>query len=196
MVRQAMRSGGASATCVPVRIDGDAWESALFVQVAGPECKADRRVLSRAERPLPVGIEADLIENEHAAVVVLRFEVFTVPENPLASEILLTPGDAGTHFEALKLLTRQPRLCWFFGDQDCQVLHSQQHALSAQQHASFDDLLRDAVRHDSLIRCTARYDARAALAHVAEHYELREGVLRSEHRGAAPMSTAGSRSRN
>ncbi len=180
-VRQAMRTSGASATCIPVRLDGDTWEAALFIQAAGPECKRDRRVLGKATRPLRVGIEADLIENPNAAVIMLRLEVFTLPDDPLASEILLTPGAVTTHFETLKLLAAQPRLCWFFGDQDFNVIHSQQHELTDEQRAGFDDLLRDAIQHDSLIRLTARYDARAALAEVVEHYELREGVLRTEY---------------
>ncbi|NIU06502.1 MAG: hypothetical protein GWO40_19905 [Gammaproteobacteria bacterium] len=180
-VRQGMRASGASATCVPVRFGGDAWEAALFVQVAEPECKRDRRVLSKATRSLQVSMEADLIENPNAAVVMLRLEVFTLPDDPLASEILLTPGGVTTHFETLKLLAQQRRLCWFFGDQDFNVIHSQQHPLTEEQRAGFDDLLRDAIQHDSLIRLTARYDARAALAEVVEHYELREGVMRTEY---------------
>jgi hypothetical protein len=176
-----MAASGAAATCAPVKLDTDAWEAALLIQVAGPECEQDRRVLSEAGRPLPVGIEADVIENPHAAVVVLRLEVFTRPEDPLASEILMTPGGVSTHFDSLSLLSRQPRLCWLFGDRDFRLIHSQQHPLSDEQRAGFDDLLRDAVRHDSLIRMTARYDARAALAQIVDRYELRAGVLRPQY---------------
>ncbi|MGI9335649.1 MAG: hypothetical protein ACR2RL_21090, partial [Gammaproteobacteria bacterium] len=59
-VREGMRVTGAAATCVPVRTEArsvppsaagsqqneserDGWEAALFVQLAGPECKADRQ---------------------------------------------------------------------------------------------------------------------------------------------------------
>jgi hypothetical protein len=48
-VREAMRAGGAAATCVPVQLDGAHWETAFFFQVAGPECKEDRRVLRNTE---------------------------------------------------------------------------------------------------------------------------------------------------
>lgn len=181
-VRRAMRERDAAATCVPVELDGGEWECALFVHVSGPECKRDRRILSRSTGPLPVSIEADLIENANAAVVMLRLEAFTLPDDPLASEILLTPGAVDSHFEALKLLASQRRLTWFFGDEEFRVLHAQSHPLGSEQHASFDELARDALRHDSVIRMTGRYDARAALAEVVEHYELREGVLRASPR--------------
>ena len=180
-VRRAMAASGATATCVPVKLDSDTWETALFVQLGGVECKRDRRILSKTQRPVPVGIETELIENQNAAVVMLRLEVHTDPDDPLVAEILLTPGEGPEQFDALKLLAEQTRLCWFFGDQDYWTLHSQQHPLEAAQHASFDELLRDAVKHDALIRCTGRYDPQAALAHVVSHYELRAGLARPDY---------------
>lgn len=180
-VRKAMAASGATATCVPVKLELDTWETAFFVQLSGPECKGDRRILSQRDRPLPIGVETELIEHQHAAVVMLRLEVHTDPDDPLAAEILMTPGEGPEQFDTLKLLAKQSRLCWFFGDQDYWTLHSQQHPLEAQQHASFDELLRDAARHDALIRCTGRYDAKAALAHVISHYELRAHTSRPHY---------------
>ena len=185
-VRDAMQASGAAATCVPVQLDGEAWEAALFIQLAGAECKADRRAIKRSEGPLPVGMETDLIETEHAAVVVLRPEIHTQPDDPFTCEILLTPGDGGAHFEALKLLGGQPRLCWFFADQSHWLLHSQQHPLDYDQHTEFESLLRDALKHDAMIRMTRRYDAQAALAEVVKHYELRAGVERGGHESREP----------
>ena len=180
-VRDAMRAGGAAATCIPVQLDGSGWEAALFLQLAGPECKADRRIISRSEGPLPVGIEADLIKAEHASVVTLRAEVHTRFDDPMVSEILMTPGAGSSHFEALKLLTAQPNLCWFFGDETYWLMHSQSHPLAPEQRAGFAELLDDATSHDAVVRLTGRYDAAAALASVAGHYELRAG----EGRGRA-----------
>ncbi len=182
-VREAMSRAGAAATCLPVRLDRGDWETAVFFQVSGPECKEDRRRLRRADGPLPVGIETDLIESSHAAVIQLRLEVHTLPEDPLAGEILLTPGHASEHFDALKLLTRQPRLCWFFGDQAYWLVHSQAHPLDSEQHRGFEQLLGDALRHDALIRMTGRYDAQAALSEVVVHYELRAGAARAQSTG-------------
>ena len=170
-----MRLGGGAATCVPVKLGTDAWETAIYLQVSGPECQQDHQVLSDTTRAVPLGIETDLVEHQHASVVILRFEVHTDPEDPFAGEILLTPGENSMHFDALDLLTRQPRLCWFFGDQHYRVIRAQEHALSSEQHAGFSSLLNDAVRHDALVRCASRYDARAALSGIVSRYELRAG---------------------
>ncbi len=118
-------------------------------------------------------------------MVILRFEVATIPNDSLTGEVLLTPGDVRTHFDTVQLLCRQQRLCWFFSDEDFRVLHSQQNPIGDEQRASFDDLLADAVRHDALIRASARYDAKAALAEVVSHYDLRQGTTR-------PATTDGS----
>ena len=193
-----MRASGAATTCVPVRTDeraqgeaaehaaGDGWEAALFVQLAGPECKADRRAIVRATGPLPVGLETDIVETETGAVVILRLEVHTVPDDPFACEILLAPGSGGSDFDCLQLLTAQPRLQWFFGDQTFWVLRSQSHALGPEQHAGFDELLKDALKYDTMIRLTKRYDASAALGHVARLYELR---AKAEITGAMARGT-------
>lgn len=178
-VRAAMQANGATVTCMPVRLDTDDWEAVVFFYLAGPESKQDRRILAQAEHPLAVSVEADLLELQQASVVILRFEVVTMADNPLTGEVLLTPGEVRTHFDILKLLCRQQRLCWFFSDEDFHVLHTQQNPLGDEQRASFDDLLADAVRHDALIRASARYDAQAALAEVVSHYDLRPGTARA-----------------
>lgn len=185
-VRAAMQVGGAAATCVPVQLDDSDWEAALFFQLAGAECKADRRALKNARAPLAVGMETDLIETESGAVVLLRPCIYTTPDDPFTCEILLTPGDGGAHFEVLKLLSRQPRLSWFFGDQSHWILHSQQHPLDDDQHEGFDALARDALKHDTMVRMSNRYDPQAALGEIVKHYELRAGVRRGDYPPAGP----------
>lgn len=180
-----MQASGAAATCVPVQLDGEQWESAFFFHVAGPECKEDRRLMRKAGAPLPVGLETDLIETEFAAVVMLRPEVYARDGDPLTCEILLTPGEGGVHFEALKLLGAQTRICWFFGDQAYRLVHSQQLPLDDEQRAGFDGLLRDSLKHDTMVRLTGRYDSQAALGEIVRHYELRAGALRSEYGSTA-----------
>ena len=188
-VREAMQSQGAAATCVPVQLDGDDWEAALFFQLAGAECKADRRAIKQAQGPLAVGMESDLVETDSGAVVVLRPEVHTQPGDPFVCEILLTPGDGGVHFEALKLLSTQARLCWFFGDQSHWILHSQQHPLEAALHAEFDAMLRDALKHDTMVRMSKRYDAEAALSEIVKHYELRAATEHGEDASPPPPAS-------
>ncbi|MBA2490167.1 MAG: hypothetical protein H0V34_00160 [Gammaproteobacteria bacterium] len=168
-----MRKTGAAATCVTVQLDAGEWEAALFVQLAGEQCERDRRALFTMNKRVPVGIETDVIEHEHGAVVMLRLDICTVPDDPMVAEILLTPGGACGHFEVLQRLSCQPRLCWFFGDEDYLVLGAQQHGFADAQRAEFDRLRLDAVRHDAVVRCTGRYDAQAALGGVASYYRLR-----------------------
>lgn len=180
-VRESMRAAGASATCLPVQLDGEHWETAFFFHLAGPECKEDRRLMRKNSGPLPVGLETDLIETEHAAVVTMRPEVYTREDDPLSCEILLTPGEGGAHFEALKLLSKQQRMCWFFGDQAFWMVHSQQLPLDDEQRKGFEELLRDALKHDTMVRMTGRYDSQAGLSEIVRRYELRAGALRSEY---------------
>ena len=177
-MREAMVASGAAATCIPVELDGGAPEAAFFISLAGPESKADRRVLRKWRGPLSLGLDSDVIETVHGAVVVLRPEVHTGPFDPFACEILVTPGEGGTHFEALDLLSRQPRLTWFFGDRDFGIIRTQQHPLDDEQRGEFAELLRKALRHDAMTRMTARYDGRAALSEVASHYTLRTEARR------------------
>lgn len=184
-VRESMRTSGAAATCLPVRLDDERWETAFFFHLAGPECKEDRRLMRKQGGPLPVGLETDLIETGHAAVVMLRPEIYTRKDDPLSCEILLTPGDGGAHFDALKLLSEQQRICWFFGDQAYWTVHSQQLPVDDAQRLGFAELLRDALKHDTMVRMTGRYDARAGLGEIVKHYELRAGALRSEYASSA-----------
>ncbi|MBA2408927.1 MAG: hypothetical protein H0V62_03815 [Gammaproteobacteria bacterium] len=171
-VRQGMQKIGAAATCVTVQLDAGEWEAALFVQLAGEQCERDRRALVMTNKRMPVGIETEVIEHEEGAVVMLRLEVYALPDDPMLAEILLTPGGAGGHFEVLQCLSRQPRLCWFFGDEDYRVLSAQQHGLVDDQRAEFDRLRLDAVKHDAVVRCTGRYNAQSALGGVASYYQL------------------------
>lgn len=172
-VRRLMKEAGALVTCLPVQFDKGTWETAFFIHVDGPECKRDRRILSRLDHPIAIGMEADLIEHENASVVVIRLEVHTQPDNPMAGEILLTPGEVVSHFETLELLSEQDRVSWFFANGDYEVIHSQQCPIDEIQRQGYADLLRDAVRHDAVVRCTGRYDANASLSSVTASYQVR-----------------------
>ncbi len=199
-IRQGMSANGAMATCVPVQLDaqgdaqGDAsWEAAVFFLVGGAESKEDRRVLRKAEKALTIWVEADLIEHAAAAVVVIRLEVHTRPDDPLAAEILLTPGSATSQFKTCKLLTEQPRVMCFFADEAGWVIQTQQITLLPEHRKVFGEILDDATAHDALIRMTARYDAMAALSEIVSHYEIREGTDRSEYASNAPENSPSSR---
>ena len=172
-----MRQSGAAATCVPVRLDSSDWESAFFVHVAGPECKQDRRVLKNGKE-LSVSVHSELMTHARASIVLLHLEIATVATDPLSFEILLAPGHVTSHFEALKLLSAQTRLSWFFGDGDYRILRTLQHPLTDAQHREFDSLLKEAFSRDATLRMTGQYDAQTALAEIVSHYSPREGVAR------------------
>lgn len=173
-----MRASGTAATCVPVQIDQGQWESALFIHVAGPECKQDRYILKRAVTPTPASLHTELLTHASAAIVLFRLETLTVPDDPLAYEILLTPGKVPSHYECLKLLSQQKRLCWFFGDADYRIIQAQNQEIGTQQHNNFEALAREAFAHDSVLRMIGKYDADAALAEIVSHYELRQDINR------------------
>ena len=177
-VREAMTASGAAATCIPVELDGGAPEAAFFINLGGAESRTDRRVIRKWRGPLSLGLDSDVIETVHGAVVVLRPEVHTGPFDPFVCEILVTPGEGGTHFEALDLLSRQSRLTWFFGDGGFEIIRTQQHPLDDGQRGEFAELLKKALRHDAMTRMTRRYDGRAALSEVVSHYTLRAEARR------------------
>ncbi len=184
-VREAMQSSGAMATCLPVQIDGSEsdWETAFFLQIAGPESKQDRRTLRAPGKAFSVGIEPDVIETESGAVVIIRAEIHTRVDDPLSMEILLTPGEGGAHHEALKLLTQQHSLTWFFGDQAYWLIHAQSQPLGNEHREGFLELLNSAVKYDALVRMTGHYDSQAALSELVKSYELRaaNGRSNTEH---------------
>jgi hypothetical protein len=172
-VRDAMSASGAMATCVPVQFDEKRGQAAFFFQVAGPESKQDRRAMRRDEGPFAMGLEADVVETEHGAVVMLRPELHINPEDPLVMEILLTPGDGGAHHEALRHLSEQATLSWLFADRAWWVIHAQSHPLDKAQREGFAELLASSLRHDTMVRLTGTYDGAAAVGEVVRHYELR-----------------------
>lgn len=176
-IQRSMRSTGSAATCVPVRLGGSGdWEAALFVHVAGPECKEDRRLLKSAREPTPVELAATLMAHEAAAIVSIELSIATVPDDPLKYEILLVPGREETHYQAIKLLAGQQRICWFFGDNDYRVIQAQEQEIESSQHELFESMARDAFAHDSLLRISSRYDSDKALSEVVSHYSPRQNA--------------------
>ena len=167
---KSMRASRAMTTCVPVQFDGQDWESAVFFELGGKPCADDRQVLAQRSKPVPIALEADLIENQTAAVVMLRFEVMTREDNPLAGEVLVAPGLGNIQFETLTHLGKQPSLGFYFSDANYRVIFSQRIVLRDQERAGYRGLLEDAVAHDAVIRLTGRYDAKAALKEITSHY--------------------------
>lgn len=176
-ITHSMRVTGSAATCVPVQLGGRGeWEAALFVHVSGPECKQDRRVLKSAREPTPVELEPRLMAHSAAAIVSIELTIGTVPDDALKYEILLVPGREETHYQAIKLLAGQERICWFFGDNDFRVIQAQERDIEASQHDLFESIAREAFAHDSLLRISNQYDSDKALSEVVSHYTPRTGI--------------------
>lgn len=167
---KSMGSSGAMTTCVPVEFDRDLWESAVFFELGGAECAADRAAMQSTSDTFQVALEADMIPCQTAAVVMLRFEVMTRRDSPLAGEVLVAPGVGHVQFETIENLTKQELLRFFFGDEKYNVIHSQQIILHDQERQGYKGILDDAVAHDAMVRLTGRYDAVAALREVTSHY--------------------------
>jgi hypothetical protein len=173
-ISQGMRNNGAMTTCVPVQYDNGIWETAVFFEVGGKECKEDRRQLRKTRSTIPVTVEADLITHANGSVIMLRFEVATSPDNPLVGEVLLTPGLGDIQFDTINYLTEQKQMRWYFGDAAYQVIHSQQTALYDHERQGYADLLQDAVSHDALLRLTGKYSAVNAINDVVSNYAFRQ----------------------
>jgi len=168
-----MRNSGAMTTCVPVQYDHGGWESAVFFEVGGKQCKDDRHLLRNTRSPLPVTIEGDVINHANGSIVMLRFEVLTAKDDPLAGEVLLAPGLGQSQFDTLKLLSEQSQLRWYFSDASYAVIHSQQTPLFDHERQGFADILSDAVNHDALLRLTGKYNATNAIQEVCSNYAFR-----------------------
>jgi len=172
-----MRKSGSDATCVPVRLgDSEDWEAALFLHVSGPDCKQDRRLLKTAREPVAVEIEPRLMAHAAAAVVSMELSVQTVPDDALKYEILLVPGREETHYQAIKLLSGQRRLCWFFGDNDFRVIQAQEQEMEPGLQEDFESIAREAFAHDSMLRIANQYDSDKALSEIVSHYSPRSGA--------------------
>ena len=173
-IAQGMRKNGAMTTCVPVQFDNAIWQTAVFFEIGGKECKEDRRFLRKANTTVAIAIEADLINHANASVVMLRFEVMTQPQSPLVGEVLLTPGLGEVQFDTIKYLSEQQQIRWFFGDSAYQIIHTQQTSLRDQERAGYAEILQEAISHDALLRMTGKYDANKAIDEVVSNYAFKK----------------------
>ena len=171
-----MERSSAMTTCVPVEYDQNQWRSTVFFEVGGKECKGDRERLQQSTKPFAISLEADMIGNDSAAVVMLRFEIHVERENPLVGEVLVAPGMGDVQFETIAHLTRQPCLDFYFADAKYNVIHSQQLSLQDRERNGYQSILDDAVRHDAMIRLIGRYDAIKALKEIVANYAKRKNA--------------------
>ncbi len=148
-------------SCIPVQIDDQHWQAALFY-VLPPDapCLGKGALMGG---PFAVGIEADTVEHENATLIEIGIDI-SVPVQPLQGTLLFLTGHSTPHHEALKLLTTQQDLPLFLGDQHCNLLWQQRVPLGDGHRDGFKELLDEAIARDAVIRMTGRYDPDAAFA--------------------------------
>jgi len=178
----AMHHTGTTVTCLPVQMSPDPqktnasatnpsdrqtdrsdWQAAMFFVL--PESWENRQIKRtfRDGTLFPVGLSADLLEEDTATLVTIELEIH-FSEHPLNGEILFIPGHLETHHETLRLLSEQQGIDLFIGDKFCTLLHQQTIPLSAEHREVFGDLLKEASSRDALIRFRGQYDPQAAFA--------------------------------
>ena len=156
-------------SCIPVQIDDQGWQAALFY-VLPPDapCLGKGTLMGG---PFAVGIEADTVEHENATLIEIGIDI-AVPVEPLQGTLLFLTGHSTPHHDALKLLTTQPDLPLFLGDKHCNLLWQQRVPLSDAHRNGFKQLLDEAIARDAVIRMTSRYDPDAAFADALQSRRL------------------------
>ena len=82
--------------------------------------------------------------------------------------VLFLTGHLTSHFDAVKCLGGQQSIGLFIGDAHCNLLHQQRIPLADEHRQVFTDLLDEALKHDTLVRMTGKYDPDAVFGSVAD----------------------------
>lgn len=151
----AMHHVNTTVSCVPVQIDNDHWQAAVFFVLSPTAPCLGKGFL--APGPFSVELDADLHEHANGTLIEIGIDIATPVERSRGTLLFITGHSAG-HFESLKLLTEQADLPLFIGDQYCTVLSQQRIVLSDAMRAGFKQLLDEAVGRDAVIRMTGHYD--------------------------------------
>ena len=167
----AMHHAGTTMTCLPVRLDDQAWQSALyFVLPESIDNEVFEASLAGTDK-ITVALDADLHEMDSATIISLGLELHlnAVHGTALkpAGEVLFFTGHLTAHFENVKLLATQPGIPLFVGDRFCELLHQQIIPLSDEHRSVLAQLLSEAASRDALIRFRGQYDPDAAFAAYA-----------------------------
>jgi hypothetical protein len=86
--------------------------------------------------------------------------------------MLFITGHSPSHFESIKLLSEQPELSLFIGNEYCEVLYRQRIPLSDTLRKGFKQLLDEAVGRDAFIRMTGQYDPDLVFADTVASLQL------------------------
>lgn len=165
----ALHHANVTVSCVPVKIDNEQWQAALFyVLAADAPCLKDGQL---APGPFAVELDADLHEHANGTLIEIGIDIAT-PEQNSSGTVLFITGHSAAHFEAMTLLSSQGDLPLFIGDEFCNVLYQQRIILSDNMRAGFRQLKEEAVARDAVIRMTGHYDADAVFDDVVKLLNL------------------------
>jgi hypothetical protein len=165
----ALHNANVTVSCVPIQIDHDQWQAAVFyVLPADAPCLGKGRL---APGPFAVELDADLHEHANGSLVEIGIDIATPVQHCRGTMLFLT-GHSKSQFEALSLLVTQRDLPVFLGDQYCNVLHRQRVPLSDTIRTGLKQLLDEAVSRDAIIRMTGHYDPEAVFADVVASLQL------------------------
>jgi len=176
-VIRAMHHAATTVTCIPVAIDQsemsgsdashqvsdgqqkeNAWESAIFFVLPLSVTHAQITSLFPASQLFPVAMEADLIEHENGTLIELTIEIDLGLADKPAGRIVFLTGHIPVHHEAVTLLGKQESIGLFIGDVHCNLLHQQRIPLASGHRQVFNDMLKDALKRDALIKMSGKYD--------------------------------------
>lgn len=150
-----MHNAQVTVSCVPIQMDNQEWQAAIFFVLAKEaSCLANGQL---SGGPFAVEFDADLHEHEKGTLIEIGIDIGT-PVEPSRGTLLFLTGHSSSHFDAIKLLSEQPELTLFIGNEYCQVLYKQRIPLSDVMRAGFKQLLDEAVGRDAVIRMTGHYD--------------------------------------
>lgn len=165
----ALHTADVTVSCVPVQIDNQQWQAAVFFVLP-----ADAPCLGKgflAPGPFSVELDADLHEHASGTLIEIGIDIATPVEHSRGTMLFLT-GHSKAHFDALKLLAEQADLPVFLGDQYCTVLHRQRVPLSDAMRNGFKLLLDEAVGRDAIIRMTGHYEPEVVFTDVVASLQL------------------------
>ena len=158
--------GNDAATAVAQDTD---WESALFFVLPLSVTHDELKSLFPSPHLFPVALEADLIEHEKATLIELGIEIDLGLSDSPAGRVLFLTGHLSAHHEAVSLLGQQQSISLFVGDVHCNLLHQQRIPLADEHRSVFREMLQDALKRDSLIKMTSRYDPDEAFESVTKN---------------------------
>lgn len=165
----AMHHANVTVSCMPVQIENNEWQAAVFyVLPANAPCLGKGRL---APGPFAVEIDADLHEHTNGSLIEIGIDIATPVERSKGLLFFIT-GHSPAHFETVKLLSTQADIPLFIGDEYCNVLHKQRIVLNNAMRAGFKQLLDEALGRDAVIRMTGHYDPDVVFKDIVNELKL------------------------